>query len=92
MKDKKKRLQERIKEQKVEKREEKSNKQRKESIKLKRERIQENRPLNKSKKVVQDPSIDREMKFLSKLSTQSTTTNQTARPKSKLIKKKKWFS
>ena len=95
MKDKKKKLQEKIKEQKVEKKEEKFNKQKKESIKLKKQRIEEHRPFSKKKQKNRsepDPNVDREMKFLSKISNSKEKIKSNYIPKSKLTKKKKWFS
>lgn len=98
MKDKKKKLQEKIKTQKLERREEKQDKERKESIKLKKKRIQENKVLNKKlkKKVTeQDPSQNNEQRFLSKISkAKDTTTNHQNKVKPNSLKKKKqrWFS
>lgn len=94
MKDKRMKLQEKIKEQKVEKREEKFNKFKKESIKLKKKRIEENRPMKRRKKTnqtEQDPNIDREMKFLSKINN-SKEVNSSKVKRTKLVKKKKWYS
>ena len=98
MKDKRKKLQEKIKEQKVERREEKSNQMKKESIQQKKRRIAEHKPLKqkKNKNLEQDPSIDREMKFLNKIDRSNEDRPQKTRtPKSKspkLVKKKKWYS
>lgn len=94
MKDKRKKLQEKIKEQKVERREERFNQFKKESIKQKKRRIAEHKPLKKkkSKPSEQDPNTDHELKFLSKIgrSKEEHRTPKTKRPK--LVKKKKWDS
>lgn len=98
MKDKRKKLQEKVKEQRVERREERSNQFRKESIKQKKQRIAEHKPLKqKNKRSEQDPNIDREMKFLSKIerSTEGAPPQKTRTPRfrgPKMVKKKKWDS
>ena len=96
MKDKRKKLQEKIKEQKVERREEKFNQFKKESIKQKKQRIAEHKPLKKkqkkSKPSEQDPHTDQEMKFLSKIDRTKEENSTPKRKRPKLVKKKKWDS